>query len=396
MGIRHRRAGGHASGGLIMAAALLLAGLGAAAPARALPEGFVDKEDNYLDISEWLIERKGFLPVPIIISEPAIGYGGGLALMFLRNSMRESAEKARESGLMIPPDIWVIAALGTENGTKAAFAGGMASFDEGRWKYRGGIGRAQVNLAFYGIGEGPLGGAGAGGIDYTLDGWMSMQQALRRLGQSNYWLGARWLYLDLDSKLDISGRPDAGLRPDQATRKTSGLGLTLEQDSRDNIFTPSSGWKAALDATFYDPDWGSDTRFQAYRAHVFAYWPLEKSLVLGTRLDGRAARGQVPFYMLPFIDMRGIPAARYQDKNTGVAEAELRWNVTPRWGVVGFMGAGRAWGSQQSFSDASSAVSKGLGLRYLLARRVGLWMGLDYAKGPEDSTVYVTVGNSWR
>lgn len=372
-------------------AALLLASH-AQQGAHALPEAIVDKEDHYLDISEWLVDRKGFLPVPIIITEPAVGNGFGLALMFMRNSMRESARKAQESGLQVAPDVWVVGAAATENGTKAAFAGGMASFDEGKWKYRGGLGRADVNLAFYGSGS-MLGGGG--GIDYSLDGWMSSQQALRRLGASDNWLGFRWIYMDLNSQLDISGNPAAGLMPDQVTRKASGLGLTLEHDSRDNIFTPSRGWTAALDAMFYDPDWGSDTHFQSYRGHVFAYWPINKALVLGGRLDGRSVNGRTPFYMLPFIDMRGIPAARYQDDNTAVAETELRWNFTPRWGAVAFIGAGRAWGTTRTFDEAPSAVSKGLGLRYLLARRLGLWIGVDYAKGPEDGTVYLQIGNAW-
>src|SRR6186713_55247 len=31
------------------------------------------------DMSHYLLKQKGFLPIPIIITEPAIGYGGGLA-----------------------------------------------------------------------------------------------------------------------------------------------------------------------------------------------------------------------------------------------------------------------------------------------------------------------------
>lgn len=59
---------------------LLLAFL-SAAPALAQ---FRDKQDGALDASEWLVEKKGFLPVPILITEPAVGYGAGLGLMFVR------------------------------------------------------------------------------------------------------------------------------------------------------------------------------------------------------------------------------------------------------------------------------------------------------------------------
>jgi hypothetical protein len=57
-------------------------------------EGFVDPQDGHFDISDWMVERQGFLPVPIAINEPAVGYGGGLTLMFVRNSIGENVERA--------------------------------------------------------------------------------------------------------------------------------------------------------------------------------------------------------------------------------------------------------------------------------------------------------------
>ena len=51
-----------------------------------------------------------------------------------------------------------------------------------------------------------------------------------------------------------------------------------------------------------------------------------------------------------------------------------------RWAVVGFLGTGRAWGNRVSFDDADRPVSGGLGFRYLIARRLGLYAGIDVAK----------------
>jgi hypothetical protein len=95
----------------------------------------------------------------------------------------------------------------------------------------------------------------------------------------------------------------------------------------------------------------------------------------------------VPFYQLPFIDMRGIPAVRYQDDEVALLEAELRWNVTPRWAFVGFLGSGHA---------AETVSAGGVGFRYLVARRLGLYMGVDLAKGPEDTAIYIQAGSAWR
>jgi outer membrane protein assembly factor BamA len=357
-------------------------------------DSFTDPQDGQFDASEWLLDRKGFLPVPIIITEPAVGYGGGLAAVFFRGSLRESEERKGPSGEAIPPDIFTVAAAATENGTKFAGLGGIASFADDRWRYRGGIARLSANLDFYGVG-GAL-GDDQRKIGYNLDGWFGMQQILYRLGTSNTWITGRWIYIDTESTFKIGNSDDTLLSGSALAKRSSGIGPTLEYDSRDNIFTPSRGWTGSLDLTFYDPSWGSSNRFQTYRGHVFAYWPFAKDFVLGGRIDGRSARGDVPFYMLPFVDLRGVPAARLQDENTGVVEAELRWNVTPRWALIGFAGAARAWGTRDGFGEAPTAVSKGAGFRYLIARRLGLYVGIDVAKSNYDHAFYIQVGNAWR
>ena len=121
--------------------------------------------------------------------------------------------------------------------------------------------------------------------------------------------------------------------------------------------------------------------------------------MLGWRLDGRLAHGDTPFYALPYIDLRGIPALRYQGDAVLATELEARWNFRNRWSLVGFTGLGEA---QDSFSDLfgsgenSSKSTVGGGIRYLMARRLGLQAGVDVAKGPEDSVFYLTIGSAWR
>ena len=59
------------------------------------PSIFRDPEDGELDASAWLLDKKGFLPVPIIVTEPAIGYGGGAALLWFRESLGERRAQGR-------------------------------------------------------------------------------------------------------------------------------------------------------------------------------------------------------------------------------------------------------------------------------------------------------------
>lgn len=331
--------------------------------------------------------------MPILITEPAVGYGVGAALLFFRESIRERAAKAGEGHRLTPPDIYAVALAGTENGTKFLGGGGLVTFDEDRWRWRGGVGRADVNLDFYGAG-GNL-GTGDFKLGYNVQGWVSSQQLFRRLGETNNFVVARWIWLDLDTSFDQS-RPEPLLPPRSRAVRSSGLGGSLEHDSRDNFFTPSRGWKASVEAMFYSPEIGSDNTYQTYRALAFGYLPLKGTLVLGGRLDTRTSRGDVPFYQLPFIELRGIPIARYQDQSAAAAEAELRWNVTARWAAIGFLGVGRAWGTTKSFADTDSVTTRGVGVRYLIARRLGLYMGVDVARGPEKTAIYIQAGSAWR
>ena len=78
-----------------------------------------------------------------------------------------------------------------------------------------------------------------------------------------------------------------------------------------------------------------------------------------------------------YIDLPPIPAVRYQDEDVGVAEVEVRWNLTPRSARIGFIGAGRAHGAGARTSTRSAPKSR-RDFRYRIARRLKLYAGLDY------------------
>ena len=103
----------------------------------------------------------------------------------------------------------------------------------------------------------------------------------------------------------------------------------------------------------------------------------------------------LPPFAQPSISLRGIPAARYQGSNVGVLEGEITWAIDHRWSVLGFVGAGRAAESFADIGDAASQVAQGVGFRYLIARRYGFHMGIDVARGPEDTVWYIQAGSAW-
>ena len=45
--------------------------------------------------------------------------------------------------------------------------------------------------------------------------------------------------------------------------------------------------------------------------------------------------------------------------------------------------------------EGQTVGAGGLGFRYRLARKQGLQTGVDIARGPEDTSIYLTVGSAW-
>ncbi len=161
------------------------------------------------------------------------------------------------------------------------------------------------------------------------------------------------------------------------------------------MFTPNRGISAELLVSNYGSTWGGDDEFWRYRGNIKLFHDLLPKLIVGLRADAEGIDGEAPFYSYPYVNLRGIRALRYQGEQTLVGEVELRWNMTPRWSLLGFGGAGKAFGDGYEFSDSDTVYTKGLGLRYFLARLFGLRAGFDVAWGPEETAYYLQVGYAW-
>ena len=374
--------------------------------ANALFDKFIDPTDGQFDTSGWLIDNKGFLPVPIIITEPAVGAGLGLAGIFFHESKQEAEKRKRalEAGQsdadipLIPPSVSVLFGAATENGTWLGGGAHLGVWKNDHVRYVGALARLSVNLTFYGISDNRV--SESDGMDFNGDGWYMLQEVNFRIRDSNWFIGGRFEYSAIDISFD-DGLDPPGVADDNLDQtQTLGLGPILSYDSRDNTFSPNRGIYAGLEAMFHEANFIGDFSYQKYKAQGLFYWDIHPKVVLGWRLDGRFARGETPFYALPFIDLRGIPAMRYQGDDVLVTEIDARWNFHNRWSLVGFTGVGKA---EDAFSDLFGGDGDndlqhtvGGGVRYLIARRLGLQAGIDVAKGPEDTVFYLTVGSAWR
>jgi len=368
-------------------ACALAAAMAISAPGMAEPGSFTDPEDGAFDVSDYLLNRKGVFPVPIVITEPAVGYGGGAMLMYFSESLAESGQHARQAGEpATPPNFTGIGILGTENGSRGAGLFHFHTWGGDRFRYLGALARGRVNLDYYG----PL----DHGRSYELKGTFLVQQLLTRLGNSRWYAGPRYTYFKSDTR--FTGEAASELALDDQELSVGKLGIVIDYDNRDNMFYPTKGSYAEFEAQFARGWLGSSKSFETYRARGYTWLPIHPKWTLGLRMDAQTTGGSVPFYAQPYVDLRGVSRGRYQDRTALAAEMELRWNVAPRWSLLGFSGIGKAYGRWKSFGEASDVSSVGVGFRYLIARKLGLAVGLDVAHSKDQNAFYIQVGSAWR
>ncbi|MDR5740001.1 BamA/TamA family outer membrane protein [Caballeronia sp. LZ016] len=366
----------------------LLVAATAARAAREEPSRLRDTEDGQFDMSDVLLSHRGVLPVPNIITEPAIGYGLGLGLLYFTAPKHEdgNSDPASEGRELSPPNITGVGAFGTGTHSWGVGVAHFHTWMDDHIRYFGALGRVNLHLNWYG----PQGNANA----YQLSGVALVQQVLFKLGGSPWYIGPRYTFFDTTTR--FGPVIPSGINHYERDVKVGKAGVVVDYDTRDNIFFPSKGTYAEFEADFARGGFGSDDAFEMQTARGYHWMPVSDKWVLGLRADTGFSQGDIPFFVQPYVNLRGISQAKYQDRNQLTGEVELRYNITPRWSVLGFGGLGKAYGNVHSFSDAPTAFAFGAGFRYLIARKLGISMGIDVAHGPGQNAFYVQVGSAWR
>jgi hypothetical protein len=203
----------------------------------------------------------------------------------------------------------------------------------------------------------------------------------------------RYVYADVTPKL-----PDEPVFPGLADRvrvTVSAPTATLEFDTRDNIFTPTQGLYAEMSWMASRKALGASDDFERFQQVLMGWMPLPHGLTLGLRGNYAWSSDGTPFFLRPFVQMRGVPAMRYQGDQMSSLEAELRWQLMGRWSLVGFGGTAATRTRRDAFVATQNVASGGFGFRYELARKFGLHAGMDVAHSPGTTAVYFQVGSAW-
>ena len=352
---------------------------------------FKDSLDGKFDLSDYIIDANGFIPIPYIITEPALGgFGIAVAPVFIKkrppyiDSINGEVKRTP-----VAPDITGGILGYTVNNTWLVSAFRSGTLVKQRIKYTIGGAYANVNMSYFRSTPQEQDKEFA----FNFKTYVGFLQAIKRIHYSHWYAGFKYLFLKTDVR--YKGTLPEFVKPRELNSIVSQFGLVLELDNRDNVFTPDKGYKIHIDGNVSDNLFGSDYEYWRLNYYMYAYKQISKKLVGGLRIDGQQAFQDPPFYLLPYINMRGVPSARYQGKADLLTELEARWDFVSRWSIVFFGGTGKAFDDWSEIGAAKWVVSGGSGFRYLLARKFKLRVGIDLARGPDTWAYYIVFGSSW-
>lgn len=180
------------------------------------------------------------------------------------------------------------------------------------------------------------------------------------------------------------------LKEDGVAGKTSGAGLGLEFDNRNNSFYPTKGYFASYDYMLYDNALGSDYDYQSHHLILSSFYQLSDKNVLGMNFVFKSMGDHSPFYEKNQLgnEMRAYNDYRFIDNQLIALKAEFRtfpWETTwkKRLGFAAFTELGQI---QKRISDVDMSDFKpagGFGVRFALVPEEKLNLRMDFGIGKD-------------
>lgn len=183
------------------------------------------------------------------------------------------------------------------------------------------------------------------------------------------------------------------------------LGPALTFDNRNNNTYTTKGLILNTYLNVIQGIFGNNSYQGAYFNFDYAeFFKLDRHFVLGFNVKEQSLiGGRSPFYLLPQLGndalMRGYYEGRYRDRNLLAGQGELRYRITDRFGIVGFLGWGEV--AHDAFSVSALKPDIGGGLRYFFDTEKGLSIRADYGFGqkpagePREQGFYIALGESF-
>jgi outer membrane protein assembly factor BamA len=259
-------------------------------------------------------------------------------------------------------------------------------FREEKWFSRGVLTCSSYPDFYYGVGtDSPE----SNEVLYNSNRWIFEINLLKNLGKK-FFLGPNLKYINY-YHVNYSGTP---YYPELVDQSTSGAGITLLKDTRDNLLTPTKGIYLNFNTGYNF----SKSNYTEATLDLRAYKTWSGRYTWANRLINQFHIGDIPFYDYAFLGgdqyVRGYNYGRYRDKNLTSIQTEFRFPLIWRFGGAAFGGLSNLYADH--FSPDNSKYNYGIGLRFLVDKHDKTNLRLDYAAGEDGNNgFYISFGESF-
>ena len=329
-------------------------------------------------------KRNGFLFIPVLYYTPETGVAGGVAAnYYFRERNSQSSSK--------PSSILPLFVYTQKKQIISLFILDLYLKNE-NVHLENNINFLKFPDTFYGIGNRT---PEENEEDYTPQNFTLEVKFWSRV-RSKLYIGVGYDFSDWRLKETEDGGLLSGTYiPGSEGCRTSGIGLLMKWDTRDELFYPSSGYFLQLFSTFYADRLGSDYDFNIYEADIRRYFSLFTSHVIAVQGFIKMTTGDPPFQMLSRLGgpelLRGYYEGRYRDRDMLVFQTEYRLPLWRKFGAVAFAGLGDVASELRSFQTKYGKYAAGVGLRYMLNTKEKINIRFDVAFGKDTSGFYITM-----
>lgn len=211
----------------------------------------------------------------------------------------------------------------------------------------------------------------------------------------NFYIGAA---LDFSYNNAVKMADPAYLDGQRSSYILTGIGLSLQYDSRDYAQNPTQGLNLLLRQMVY-PSFMGDAGRTLWRTTFTAsyYQRLWRGAVLATELYAECNAKDMPWPLKESVGgyyrLRGYYQGRYMDNNLFSFQLELRQKLFWRVGLVAFGGFGSVFSSFQDWRADQLLPAYGVGLRFEFKHNLNV--RLDCGWGREVFGVVFAIGESF-
>lgn len=324
-------------------------------------------------------------PVLFFLPETGIGYGAlGLSTFRLKNEKKESRPSTVQLGVTF-----------TSKNQLLFFMPYEIYSDNEKWRFIGELGYYQYFYNYYGRG---INSKQEDLETYDADFPRLRFSALREV-LPNISIGVGYEF----DGFNVVAVEDGGLldTPTEIGKDggtISNAGLLAFYDQRDNIFYPTKGFfiqgSAFASAKFF----GSDFSYQKLELDARYYHKLKGKHILASTIFIGTRSKNAPFLDLNSLGTRrtrGHNNRRFQDNAELSMALEYRFPIKGRFGGVLF---GSTATVAPSFVDSFSSTYRnavGTGLRYIINKKEGTRLRVDYGISSEGGQFYFTINEAF-